>query len=166
MSEHRKEDWRVRCFQSGTMIVHDASAPTVPFQYGVRCLSPHLYVYGPGYGTEDSEDAAVRNRHRCCEELASFLNGGPRPPWLDDLTRASETRAEDLDGTSITATGPMIDRNPPACDWIDDPSPEAQDARARLMDRLGIPGPTDHFKRLIEMTRIPKEAVKGKRRPK
>lgn len=137
--EQVREDWQVRGFASGTMIVQDQAAPFEPFAYGVRCTKPHLYVYGPGYGTNYSETAAVQNRYFCCTALAVFLNGGPRPRWLDDLRRVSETHAEDLDGTSITATGPMIDRNPPRCDWINDPSPEAQDARARLMDRLGIP---------------------------
>jgi hypothetical protein len=138
MGEDR-EDWHVRWFASGTMIVEDRASPHEAYEFGVRCLSPHLYVFGPGYGTDDGPDQAIRDRYRCCEELAAFLNGGPRPAWLDDLRRTSEAHAEDIDGTSVTATGPMVDRDPPKCDWINDPSPEAQDARARLMDRLGIP---------------------------
>jgi hypothetical protein len=108
--------WAVKCFPSGTMIVTRG----IPGQ-------PHYYIYGPG---------GDRNRHQCCCDVRDCLNGGARPAWLNDLCRTTESYAEDIDGTSIMAVGPSIDRDPPNCDWVQDDSEEAQSARARLMDRL------------------------------
>ena len=115
-----KEPWRVECFLSGTQIVTDGTWP-------------HYYVYGPG-GADEGE--ADRNRYRVCCDLRDYLNGGERPAWLDDLVRVSESHAEALDHTSITATGPMIDADPPKLHWVQDDSDEAKAARARLMDAL------------------------------
>lgn len=114
-------EWMVQTYQSGTMVVVSS--------FG----GPWLYVYGPGNGDEKKYN---QDRFQCCRDLCAYLNAGSRPRWLDDLKRVSETHAIDLDGTSITATGPMVDVNPPACDWRQDESEEAKDARARLMDRL------------------------------
>lgn len=115
--------FELQCFESGTMIVTDGTWP-------------HCYVYGP---RNDDEDQGVRDRFKVCEDIRDYLNGGERPKWLDDLERTSEESASDLDGTSITATGPMIDRDPPNCLWVFDDSEKAKDARARLMDRLLLP---------------------------
>ena len=125
--------WECVYYQSGTMIVRDTSQPTEPFKYGEGDTRPHFYIYGPG-GTDD--DDGTRNRYKVCDDVRDYMNGGERPKWLDDLTRVSEERAEDLDGTSITATGPMVDSDPPKCFWVQDDSDEAKNARARLMDRL------------------------------
>jgi hypothetical protein len=112
--------WLVQCYPSGTMVV-------------VKAGGPWLYVYGPGGENEEQYNA---NRRQCCKDLANFLNGGDRPAWLNDLRRHSEDYASDLDGTSIAATGPMYDADPPKLLWKQDESQEAKDARARLMDRL------------------------------
>lgn len=128
MSSYCPEDrallslWKPRFFGSGTCIVTDDSK-----------RGPWLYVYGPA---SDDEGQWMRNRMTMCGELADYLNGGKRPTWLDDLERVSETRAVDLDGTGISAVGPMVDRNPPKLDWAQDDSEEAQDARRRLMNKL------------------------------
>lgn len=114
--------WISRYFPSGTTIVARKDG-----------AQPHFYIYGPGGETESDSD---RNRYKVCEEIRDYLNGGERPKWLDDLERVSEIHAKALDGTSITATGPSIDANPPRCQWVSDESEEAQNARARLMDRL------------------------------
>lgn len=127
------EQWRCEYFLSGTCIVSNANSRKSAFAYGVRSLDPHFYIYGPG---SRDEDKAQRDRMKCCEDIRDYLNGGERPKWLDDLKRLSEDHAEDLDGTKITATGPMIDREPPKCFWVQDESLDAKDARARLMDRL------------------------------
>ena len=134
------EDWECVYYQSGTCVVKDRSAPHVEFQYGTRCLEPWFYIYGP-QGANDSETA--RNRYKVCEDIRDYMNGGPRPAWLDDLNRTTESYAEDLDGTKILTTGPMVDGNPPACDWVQDESQDAKDARARLMDRLLRPAITE-----------------------
>ena len=118
--------WQVQCFPSGTHLVRDTNAP-----------DPHLYVYGPG-GEDDS--AYEENRYLVCQQLAEFMNGGARPGWLDDLYRVTETHAEALDHTSITATGPSVDIDPPNLDWRQDNSEDAHNARARLMDRLFLNG--------------------------
>jgi len=127
------ERWRCEYFLSGTCIVSNANCKKEPFAYGVSDLEPHFYIYGP---SSDDDDKRTSDRMKCCEDIRDFLNGGDRPKWLNDLRRVSESRAEDLDGTKITATGPSIDRDPPKCFWIQDESQGAKDARARLMDRL------------------------------
>jgi len=127
------EDWQVQCFQSGTMIVANVAIPSIPFAYGMNPQVPWLYIYGPGELDEDCQ----KNRYQLCVDVATYLMGrGNRPRWLDDLRRVSEERAEDIDGTSIEATGPMVDKKPPCCIWYPDESYEAKNARARLMDRL------------------------------
>jgi hypothetical protein len=124
-------EWRVQTFPSGTHIVTTLDADEA-----------HLYVYGPkpvGLKDEEGEDVqADRNRFRMCEDLASFLNGGERPAWLDDMRRASETQLIGSDGSDITATGLMYDRNPPAMEWWLREDAEACDKRARLIDRLWL----------------------------
>lgn len=112
--------------------MQEASAPTEPFAYGARGLRPWLYIYGPG-----EPDDGQSNRYKVCEDVRDYLNGRiPRPKWLDDLQRTSEEKAEGIDRTSIRATGPMIDINPPWCHWEEDNSVDAKNARARLMDHL------------------------------
>ena len=66
--------WDVQCFGSGTMIVS-------PDDRG-----PWLYVYGP---RNDDDDRCQRDRFKVCEDLCAFLNGGPRPAWLNDMRRTS-----------------------------------------------------------------------------
>jgi hypothetical protein len=68
------------------------------------------------------------------------MNGEARPVWLDDLRRITEEHAEDVDGASITATGPSIGIDPPNLIWMQDNSDDAKNARARLMDRLFLKG--------------------------
>jgi hypothetical protein len=94
---------------------------------------PWLYIYGPIGADDDSTD---RNRYAVCMAIRDYLNGGARPAWLDDLRRTSETHACDLDGTSISAIGPMFDADPPNLNWVEDNSDTMNVARARLMDRL------------------------------
>jgi hypothetical protein len=117
--------WMMQTFGSGTMIVTSGE----PGQ-------PHLYIYGPDVNDGKGYDPGTQhNRYQCCRDIETFLNGGPRPRWLDDLTRLREDYAEDVDGTSITAVL-LVDRNPPTMDWWTNESDEACDKRARLMDRL------------------------------
>lgn len=119
--------WTVECYPSGTMVVVNRSG---------NPRAPHFYVYGPGGGDETHSD---RNRHRVCEDIAAYMNGGDRPAWLDDMQRVTETHAESMDRTRITATGPSIDIDPPRLNWVQDDSDEAKSARARLMDALFFP---------------------------
>ena len=114
--------WNVRCYHSGTINVE-------PPQRG-----PWLYVFGPGEVDGDS----YSNRFAVAESLCAFLNGGPRPAWLCDMKRVAENELGDFDGTRIIATGPMIDKRPPTCWWVQDDSSDAHDARARLIDSIGF----------------------------
>ena len=115
-------DWTCRFFGSGTMVVTRDVASL-----------PHFYVYGP-MGADESE--TYQNRRKCCHELCEYLNGGTRPLWLGDMKRTQEQSIWDLDGTSIRATGPMVDIDPPSLNWKEDTSIQADDARARLIDKL------------------------------
>ena len=98
---------------------------------------PWLYVYADA---AISESRYMADRFAMCYALRDFMNGGSRPPWLDDLERRSETTADSPMGASISATGPLVDRNPPACDWWTDDSDDAANDRARLMDALFLKG--------------------------
>jgi hypothetical protein len=118
--------WSHECYQSGTQLV--VRVPTEPW----------LYVYGPNV---QEDDANARNRVGMCRQLREWLNGfADRPQWLNDMRRVSETKLEDVDGSAIIATGPMVDRDPPKLDWTQDDSPAMRDARARLIDRLMMVG--------------------------
>jgi hypothetical protein len=116
-------EWEPRFFGSGTTIVHLRE-----YQH-----KPWLYIYAD-VAVDDSRYA--RDRCNMCYQLADFLNGGPPPLWLSDFTRRTETYADALAGANISAVGPMIDRNPPALDWVHDDSSQCVDDRARLMDAL------------------------------
>lgn len=115
-------DWRVEAYPSGTVVVRSAS-------YG-----SWLDVCGPATGENDDWQ---RCKYPLAEDLAAFLNGcKERPAWLNDMTRTSEERMADVDGTRIIVRGPLYDRNPPALDWWTRDDQEAKDMRARLMDKL------------------------------
>jgi hypothetical protein len=117
-------EWRCEYFPSGTMLVSRRRGES---------NDPWLYIYGPlGANEDDTEE----NRYKVVQDVCDYMNGGPRPAWLDDLRRTREDYAEDLDGTRITATGPMVDIDPPNLNWRQDNSEAARNARARLMDRL------------------------------
>lgn len=128
MTQTETAVWRVESFPSGTCIVT------------TRERGPHLYVYGPkpvGPKDEEGDDpVADRARYQMCEQLAAWLNGGDRPVWMDDMQRVSEIELQGTDGSSITATGPSYDANPPALDWRQCDDQESRDARARLIDRM------------------------------
>jgi hypothetical protein len=129
IDEGEKLRWRSEFYPSGTCVVK------------TREREPHLGVYGPrGVGDEKYEDGddvnAVRIRYRMTDELAAWMNDGPRPAWLDDLRRVSETKLVGLDGSMVLALGPFYDANPPALQWKECDDVESRDARARLIDRV------------------------------
>jgi hypothetical protein len=113
--------WQHICYQSGTQIVTDNE----PNQ-------PHYYIYGPKGDTNDTI------RYQICEALEKYLNGGPRPPFLNDYRRTSPTEITHPDGSRIFATGPVRDQDPPNCNWIQREDPEAVSLRIRLIDNLGV----------------------------
>jgi hypothetical protein len=129
MSAPAKKSWHAITFPNGNTIVE---------QNDLRL--PHFCVWGPG-GTTRSD--AARNQQRLAESLRDHLNGGDPPPWLADVERTSETRADGCDGTSIEATGPMVDADPPNEQWEEDGSEHAERARIALMERLMPSGGLD-----------------------
>lgn len=116
-----KTAWQTRCYESGTHIVNSGAAG-----------EPWLYVViqNPLDMEDDSQ------RFQMCQDLAAFLNGGCRPPWLNDLTRTSDEQLRAADGAIVEATGPMFDADPPNCNWQQVELPWARLARKRLIDRL------------------------------
>ena len=122
----RCPEWGSFFYGSGTTIVKNI------FKRG----EPWYYLYGP---RDENEDAQQSHRYKMCQELANWLNGGERPPWIGDLKRSEEGSCFDLDGTLIYACGPYLNCDPPQ----QDDSDEARSMRARLIDRLfGIFPPT------------------------
>lgn len=59
-----------------------------------------------------------------------------RPAWMDDMRRDSERSLIGCDNSSIYATGPSYDANPPHMFWRECDDEDARNARARLIDRL------------------------------
>ena len=98
--------WQTQSFPSGTCIVKNDD-PT----------KPHLDVYGPyplGEKDKDGEyPESIKKRYEMCDELATYLNGGNRPKWLDKM----EVKNIGLQGYKIEgkfndqiyAIGPMQD---------------------------------------------------------
>jgi hypothetical protein len=121
-----KPYWRTCCFSSGTHIV-TSRLPNLPW----------LYIYGPNCsGAEESFDDI---RYKMCEEISSYLNNEiKRPDWLYDMERVSETRIIGVDGSSIFATGPKHDVDPPKCVWRDRDDEVSKNARAKLINQLFI----------------------------
>lgn len=113
--------WHHQAFPSGTQIVTSMQAG-----------EPHYYVYGPAGGNEADDG----NRYKMCEEFCAYMNGGPRPVWMDDMYRANDETIRGLDQSSIFACGPMIDKDPPNLWWVHDDSPAAKAKRKALIDRL------------------------------
>jgi hypothetical protein len=116
------ELWTQRAYESGTQIV-TTDEPGEPW----------LYICYPGSHDDDDH---YRIRWQMCSELAAFLNGGPRPAWLDDMRRVSETTLKGIDGSDIEAVGPMYDADPPNLNWRTCDDDESKNKRARLIDRL------------------------------
>ena len=115
-------EWSVKSFPSGTVVVTTGKPG-----------DPHYYVHGHHRSPREQ-------RYEVACQLRDWLNGGPRHVWMGNLWRDSETRATHEDGFAITATGPMVDRDPPNLDWVEDDTRDLADARARLIDRLcGVP---------------------------
>ncbi len=116
-------EWQSTFFGSGTTIV----------QLKEYAHKPHLYIYAD---SAVDEDRWMRDRYQMCDQLRDYMNGGDRPAWLDDIERLTETEAKSLMGASISAVGPMVDVDPPKCNWHTDDSDDAKNDRARLMDAV------------------------------
>ena len=89
------------------------------------------------YVTQVAEDVeGDHGRHQVCKELVYWLQYGEEPWWLEFLRRENYRAWRTPHGSLIQATGPMIDRSPPALDWVEDPSEDAQIDRGRMADLL------------------------------
>jgi len=128
-----KESWIITECRSSTFVVIDANLPKRKYAYGVLNDGAWLTIRGP---MDDDDSRRDRNTRKCCEDIRDFLNGGMRPVWLSDLREVNACVLKDLDGTLIRVTGPMIDKKPPGCFWVDDQSDVAKRLRAILMARL------------------------------
>lgn len=114
--------WRVQSYPSGTHVVTD--------------LSPGPWLHVLACNTALGEGDVDRLKWSMCDDLARFLNGGPRPAWLDDMERCGPDALEGADGSRIEATGPMYDADPPNLNWRQRDDSAARDARAELIDRI------------------------------
>jgi hypothetical protein len=117
------EVWRPHRFSSETQIVSNNVSG-----------EPWYYVIYPGVGIVD-----YNVRYAMTDDLAKFLNGGPRPAWLDDMERVSHRGVVGPDGSGVEICGPMYDANPPNLDWRTCEDEAAREKRAALIDRLGFP---------------------------
>lgn len=116
-------EWEPAFYGSGTTLVRLKGAERKPW----------LYIYSD---SAIDEDRWMRDRYQMCYDLTAFMNGGARPAWLSDFERTGETQVVSLSGGSITATGPMVDADPPNLNWQQDDSEDAKSDRARLMDAM------------------------------
>lgn len=113
--------WEPAFYGSGTTIVRLAE----------HVSKPWLYIYADA---AIDETRYMRDRYAMCNSLCEFMNGGERPAWLDDFERQTEETAVALAGGSISATGPMVDVDPPNLNWRTDDRDQAKMDRALLMD--------------------------------
>lgn len=121
-------EWIPHIAGSGSSSVRLANVPN----------KPHIFVYKLMDAAVD-EDRLFRDRALMVDELAKFMNGGPRPAWLDDFERTGEDRACSLTGEFIEANSPLVEWFFPDgkfSTWKSDTSEEAKNDRARLMDVL------------------------------
>jgi hypothetical protein len=109
--------WRVEGYQSGTVVATTGLD------------RPWFDVHGP-IGLHDAMKWGI------AEDICSYMNGGKRANWFDELRIVGKDKAETVDRVMIYVCGPMIDRNPPGLDWVTDMSEQAIDERERLMLRL------------------------------
>lgn len=130
MTKTSGEMWSWVSYPSGTTVVNSPLTGKP---------QPWLYVCMVG-NPDDLDDQT--DRYLMCDQLVMWLNGeASRPAWIDDMNRVSESKLLAPDGAFIEATGPMYDRNPPACDWWNRDDDEAKDMRARLIDRVHFDEP-------------------------
>lgn len=113
--------WVFQMYGSGTHVV----IPTP------RGDSPHFYVCHPA-----ADNKGGHLRYEIAKELETWLNGGDAPWWLDMLNRKSAETVTTPHGADITATGPMVDVDPPHLNWRTDMSDDAVIARGLLTDAL------------------------------
>ena len=107
--------WATRMYTSGTHIVTTGGH------------HPHYYVYAD-------------KRYEVCKQLENYLNGGPRPDWMDQLEIHPDTEeaCTGPDGIDISAVGPMIlpaDDNG-ALNWIQDYSVGMKHMRKKIINDL------------------------------
>ena len=116
--------WRKMTFGSGTQIVDRE-----PQQRGM----PHYHI---GHAAADCEGDHLR--YEIGKELEVWLNGGEEPWWMDLLYRESPDSVKTPHGSSIRATGPMVDRaEPPGWGlWAEDERDDAKIARGLMADAL------------------------------
>lgn len=77
--------------------------------------------------------ATDNDRYDLSERIARVLNG--TEPTSVEFIRETETTGN-WRGIGFSAIGPMIDKRPPTCWWIEDDSIQANKARFRLMDSI------------------------------
>ena len=119
------DPWTVEMFLSGSTIVRDSSES--------RNTGPWLSIHGPGEKADAKWD---ENRFTFAGAIREFLNGGDRPACLSDMERINDEELLGVDGSRISAVGPMIDADPPKCLWRQDDSWDAIQSRVKLVDLL------------------------------
>lgn len=114
------EIWRVVSYQSGTITVQNFGPS------GAR--SPWIGIhYRPGSHVTDEE------RYALAMTLCRVLNDWSKPSGA--VIRTSQIAAK-WNGIEFSAIGPMIDKRPPTCWWIEDDSVEANKSRIHLIDSV------------------------------
>ncbi len=116
-------EWYCHCYPTGACVVTTGLAGR-----------PWFYV--------NFEEVGTKNRIVIGRQIASYLNlQRHRPAWFADMERVSAEVIAGIDGTSVTASGPVFDADPPNLKWQEVVTPEAVKARGQLMDLLFSIGP-------------------------
>lgn len=124
MTTATEEIWRVVSYQSGTVTVQNfgpsgGRSPWVGVHY-----RPREHESGPATDTD---------RWNLAVKIARLLNDFDFAG--EEFIRETETTGN-WRGIQFSAIGPMIDKRPPTCWWIEDDSIQANMARFHLMDSI------------------------------
>ena len=130
MTTATDEMWRSQTYQSGTVNVVNFGPDTGRCPW-VGIHYRHGHKLGPA--TDGDRIALAERIARVLNNLES--SGG-------EFIRETETTGN-WRGIQFSAIGPMIDKRPPTCWWIEDDSIQANMARFHLMDSICGKVPND-----------------------
>lgn len=116
--------WRVVSYYSGTITAQNLGPGSA--------REPHIGIYYRASSHELGQSTDI-DRFHLAERICRILNEHDTsdPEFVRETEVTGNWR-----GIRFSAIGPMIDKRPPTCWWIEDDSVQANVARIHLMDEV------------------------------